>query len=145
METAKLEESHLDHGVNDRTLAWLETLEFKPGDVTVQTLELPDNCADLESALHGPVVGDSEIYENYVTYSVRGGRAGESRMIAAPKRATRLITVVVGPFGANPCVLYTCYGGPAAPREPFEFSPDDNSADAIESREFWAVHALASE
>ena len=29
------------------------------------------------------------------------------------------------------------------PREPFEFDVDDNSADAIESREVWDEHALA--
>jgi len=38
-------------------------------------------------------------------------------------------------------VLYTAYGGPVAPREPFDRSLDEEAK--AESEKFWAEHALA--
>ena len=46
------------------------------------------------------------------------------------------MTIVCGPHDGHDFVLFTAYGGPQAPREPFE----DKSPEA---RKFWEEHALA--
>ena len=53
------------------------------------------------------------------------------------------MTVVAGPDGEIPCRLYTCYGGPCAPREPGDTSLSDE--ERAESLAFWLQHALSSE
>jgi hypothetical protein len=42
-------------------------------------------------------------------------------------------------------ILYTAFGGPAAPREPGDPSLDGNEAGLAESKAFWAEHALSSQ
>lgn len=47
----------------------------------------------------------------------------------------------MGPFGGDPCVLYTVVGGPAAPKEladPYLTAEERPAAEA-----FWREHALA--
>lgn len=76
-----------------------------------------------------------------------GTRHYESRIINAPMRPTRTLTVIAGPYETHECVLYTCYGGPCAPREPGDFKgdPQDLAGERQrqESNDFWAVHALS--
>ena len=42
-------------------------------------------------------------------------------------------------------VMYTCYGGPSAPREPGDmyFQLPGKEEELAASKKFWAVHALA--
>lgn len=61
-----------------------------------------------------------------------------------PSRQTRLLTVIAGPHEGDGCVLYTAHGGPAAPREPWDPSLNDDAAALEESRAFWSVHALSA-
>lgn len=150
MEKTKInitDESHLDHGVNDRTLDWLRTLEVPVGEVSVQTLRLPDSCADLMSALRGPLAGDPPVPERYVSYVRRGARNGLTRVLLGKRpRPTRFITVVTGPHNGAEGVLYTCYGGKEMPQEPWEFSGDDIDPEKYsKSIELWSTHALAHE
>lgn len=140
-----LPQSHLDHGVTTAQLAWAmkqihENTE-PDGEVHSHELCLPLELGTVESALYGPAAGDEPIPEVIVRYQVRGDRAGRSRIISAPTRKTSKLTVVVGPFGVHPAVLYTIHGGPPAPREPFELDPDTPEYD--ESVSFWDIHALA--
>lgn len=74
----------------------------------------------------------------------RGDRSWESRLVRATPVQTRLVTVVAGPHDGSPCVLYTAYGGPQAPREP----GDPNIRDDAERKAcvaFWSEHALIAE
>jgi len=53
------------------------------------------------------------------------------------------VTIIAGPHEGHSCILYTAYGGPAAPREaadPYIESEEEREA----SRAFWAVHALSA-
>ena len=52
-----------------------------------------------------------------------------------------MMTVIGGPDGDDPCVLYTAFGGPAAPREPWDPSLDE--AGWAASLAFWEAHALS--
>lgn len=143
---AIIEGSHVDHELSDAQITWaLAQLADAPaGLVTVRQLTLPTRLGRVPSALWGPAEGDQPIPESSVVYRRRGDRAGESRCIdgAMPRRMSRHVTVVVGPAeGHEGLVLYTCYGGACAPREPWDTSL---SGDALaESRAFWAEHALA--
>jgi hypothetical protein len=137
-----LDASHLDHSLTPAHVAWL--LEYFSDRVGffLETVELPPELPDLPCGLHGPLVGDPPVPESEVTYRRRGERLGATRLCARPSRPTRLLTVIAGPDGDEPCALYTAFGGPAAPREPFDLSmaPDEVQAAA---RAFWAEHALS--
>jgi len=130
-------ESHLDHALTSAQIKFILDLDAKEGEVVVQTIELPEHLGLVPCALHGPIMGDEPVPESEVTYKVRGQRDGASRMVARIVRTTRLVTVISGPDGGQPCILFTAFGGPQAPRESFE---DDSE----ESREFWKLHALSS-
>jgi hypothetical protein len=131
-------ESHLDHGLTKAQVEFILGIDAPAGQVTVQTVELPEDLGTVPCGLHGPVMGDEPVLEADVTYEVRGQRKGASRLVERPIRSTRIVTVISGPHEGEPCVLYTAFGGPQAPREPFE---DDSE----ESQIFWSQHALSSE
>lgn len=132
-------DSHLDHGLTDAQREYLGGLEVSPGDaVVVKTIELPAELGEVPCALYGPTMGDDPVPESEVEYAVRGDRKGESRLVARPARMTNKVTVIAGPHDGMRDVLFTAFGGPAAPREVFECDDD-------ESREFWKEHALAKE
>ncbi len=125
-----------------------------------ETFELPPEFGTVPCALVGPAVGMPPISEDDVYYIIRGGRKIASRMWSGPidpsftpsvgdaprylapiQPQVRMLTVIAGPHKDEPCVLYTAYGGPLAPR-----SPGDNDIasweELLESREFWSKHAL---
>lgn len=129
-------DSHLDHNLTQAQIDFVLALDAADGALTVQTVELPAELGSVPCALYGPSMGDDPIPESCVSYAVRGGRAGESRLIDKGSRASRLITVISGPHDGRGCVLFTAFGGPQSPREPFEDTGE-------ESRAFWAAHALA--
>ena len=138
--------SHLDHGLSPEHLAWLQEVFADREGFFEATVDVPPHLSsELMSALWGPSSGDAPIREPDVEYVVRPGRRCVSRVLVNPLatlRPTRRLSVVAGPFESEPCVLYTAYGGPAAPREPGD--PTISSWHGIlESRTFWAEHALA--
>lgn len=136
--------SHLDHDLTAAHVAWI-TLHFADRDgFFLETVELPPELPPVTCALHGPLVGDPPVPESEVSYRRRGDRPDSSRLCAREPRPTRLLTVIAGPEGDEPCVLYTAFGGPAAPREPFD--PGVAEGELLEaSRAFWAEHALSDE
>lgn len=136
--------SHLDHGLTAAHVAWLERRFVSRTGFFLETVELPAELPPLTCALHGPLVGDPPVPEDEVSYRRRGDRPGASRLCARPSRPTRLLTVIAGPEGEDPCVLYTAFGGPAAPREPFDPGLADGELREA-SRAFWAEHALSDE
>lgn len=139
----KHKDSHLDHGLTEAQIAWI--LEQgagwgAPEGVRIETLELPEKLGTVPCALRGPVMGDDPIPEARVRYARRGDRAGLSRfVIDLEPVATCKVTVIAGPHDGLPCVVYTAFGGPLAPKEPWDASPDEKEA----SQSFWTAHALA--
>lgn len=136
--------SHIDHALPPETVESL-LLRFRGRDAFfIDTISLEGEHAPwLVNALYGPLAGDAPVAESDVHYAVRDPRRWASRMVKLPTRFTRLLTIVAGPVDEHPCVLYTAYGGPAAPREPGD--PSLGSFEEIrQSREFWSQHALAA-
>lgn len=132
-------ESHLDHGIDDTTLELLRQRFADRDSFLIETFTVPGGRFRCD--LHGPACGDLPVLEAEVLYRVRGQRPGASRVINRDPRWTDQLTVIAGPSGDLPCVLYTTFGGPAAPREPFD--PSLDPAGLAESRAFWAEHALS--
>ena len=133
--------AHLDHTLTSAHIAFILD---RFGDRTgffLETVALPDGLDPLPCGLHGPLLGDKPVHEEECSYEVRGQRAGASRLCARPARLVRTLTVIAGPYEGEPCVLYTAFGGPAAPREPWDTDLDDEGRAA--SRAFWAEHALS--
>ncbi len=142
-----LPESHVDHGLTEAHLDFLrEYFELNPQKsvIFIDTIDLPERLAPLDCGLYGPIMGDEPVGEDVVTYMVRGNRKCASRMVNLPKRKTRKLVFICGPSGDKPCVLYTAYGGPLAPREPGDLSIG-SWEEVLASRKFWAEHALAYE
>jgi hypothetical protein len=142
--------SHLDHALTPAVVAYI-TARFAGRDAFfIETITLPythngEALPEVPCGLHGPLMGDAPIPESECTYQVRGERPGPSRMTARPVRTVRTLTVIAGPHEGEPCVLYTAFGGPSAPREPFDAAlqgPDASEAKAA-SVAFWGEHALS--
>lgn len=95
--------------------------------------------------LRGPLVGDPPIPESAVRYAPRPPREYPSRMLLDGRPTTTdQVTLILGP-GDEPrsCVVYTCYAGPLAPREPTDPALADDLR--AESEAFWRDHALVAE
>ena len=133
--------SHLDHGLCESVVSHIAERFAARDAFFIETFELPSELPSASSGLHGPLAGDAPVLESEVVYEPRGGRQGASRLCDRPARVTRLVTVIGGPHGDETCVLYTAFGGPLAPREPWDESL--TSEQAAESRAFWAEHALS--
>ena len=107
----------------------------------VETFDIPNNFESVPCGLIGPATGGDPVPETAVTYVTRGNRAGESRMVDAPPVMSRKVTVIMGPHEGE-TILYTAYGGPCAPREPWDASLTDE--ERVESEKFWSEHALST-
>lgn len=135
--------SHTDHNL---TVGQLDFIKQKFADRTaffLETVELPEELGTVEIALVGPATGANPVAETDVRYVIRGGRKCATRALPGntPKPVSRFVTVIAGPHEAEECVLYTAYGGPAAPREPGDPGLK-TMAEIEEARVFWAQHAL---
>lgn len=126
-------DSHLDHGLRAEHLRWLLERFRDREAFFVETVELPAELPPLSSALYGPTMSDAPVLDTEVVLEARGGRSWPSRLVDRPQRPTRLLTVVAGPHEGLACVLYTSYGGPAAPREPGDPALAAASVEAQES------------
>ena len=137
MSITRHKDSHLDHNLTSEQIKFVLGLDAQEGELTIQTVTLPDHLGTVPCGLYGPVMGDEPVTEAEVSYHVRGERKGKSRLIIgrAP-RTTRLLTVISGPHDGLACVLFTAFGGPQAPKEPFEDDSDETKA-------FWNQHALS--
>jgi hypothetical protein len=142
------EASHLDHDINatqtSHAVASARRAIVEQGltGLCIHTVELPEQYGTVPCGLYGPLMGDEPVPEAEVVYEVRGDREGASRLVKRPTRQVRTVTVIAGPHEGEPWVVYTVFGGPVSPREPFNVPEDDTDALA-ESRAFWAVHALS--
>ena len=138
--------SHLDHNLNPNHLEWLLATFVDRTSFFIETVTIPLGLDPIPCGLYGPAVGDPPVPEQDVYYLVRGHRSCASRVLRRPAkpRPSRLLTVIAGETMDGPCVLYTAYGGPSAPREPGDLTLSLWSS-IEESRAFWADHALAHE
>lgn len=135
--------SHTDH-VSQLILGYvLGRFTNRTGFFT-DTFELPGFLGHLTNDLYGPLAGDPPVSEEDVTYARRPGREWVSRLVNRPKRATKLCTVVAGPFEKSDCVLYTVFGGPLAKRELGDPALLKDEKLYLEAREFWRDHALVN-
>lgn len=132
-------ESHVDHGLTEEQLAYLVNMFADRDAFFIETVELPEHLGTVSCGLHGPVMGDAPVPETEVHYAVRGNRAGKSRLVGRAPRPTRLVSVIAGPHEEEPCILYTAFGGPVAPKEPFDAEGEERTR----SEAFWAEHALS--
>ena len=125
--------SHLDHGLTPEHIVWLLETFADRNEFFIETVDIPAHLPAVTSALYGPVMGDLPIAESEVWYTIRGGRRCASRVLAsaAAPRPTRMLTVVAGPHEGAPCVLFTAYGGYAAPREPGDTTIPSWEADGV--------------
>jgi hypothetical protein len=141
MSIIRHKDTHLDHSLTEEHLKFVLGLDPSTrGDISSPVrafaVEMPAALAPLPCGLHGPIMGDDPVPEDEVIYEVRGNRKGESRLVDRPVRQSRFVAVVAGPHDGHDWVLFTAYGGPVMPREPF----DDDSE---ETKEIWATHALS--
>lgn len=136
--------SHTDH-VSPEVLSYLQERfpAVDPGPITViETVPLPEGLT-ATSGLYGPTCGDAPVLKGEAYYANRPGREYRSRLVRLPKREVRQVTVIMGRYGKDPCVLYTAFGGPLAPKEPDD--PSLQSHERAASVAFWAEHALSDE
>ena len=133
--------SHLDHDLAAQHLTWILKRFSDKSAFFIETVLLPDDLGALSCGLHGPLMGDAPVPDAEARLDVRGNRAGASRLCDRAPRLTRTLTVIAGPNGEDACILYPAFGGPVAPREPWDPSLDDAGRAASEA--FWAEHALS--
>ena len=141
--------SHTDHALTEAHIDWIKAkFADRSGPFWCETLEMPEHLGDLPCSLYGPLTGDKPVAEETCTYHVRGEgdkqRAGASRiLLGGAPRQTRIITVMGGAYDGFDNVLFSAYGGPQAPREPFDPSLAKDEAAKAASMAFWLEHALA--
>lgn len=135
-------DSHIDHSLTQAQLDHITTRFAGRTAFFIETFELPSSAGTVPCGLYGPSMGDSPVDDAgdlEVHWDFRGDRKWKSRLIAAPTRPTQLVTVIAGPHDAEPCVMYTAFGGPCAPQEP----GDPGCRDFAASVDYWLDHALA--
>ncbi len=154
--------SHVDHGITPAQLAWiLAEIGPRDTDFLLEKLELPPELGTVLSGLYGPIAGDPPIGEEDVVYRRRGDRKIASRLIRRPLRPTNRVVVIAcrrvrdrqmpeidaerGPEPEPELILATVYGGPLAPREPWDESIQEVEPLLADSHAFWRDHALALE
>lgn len=143
--------SHTDHGLQPQHWGFLLDVAGSHveecGDALIsliRTVVLPEGCPDINNALYGPACGDPEVKDNEVVLESRNGRPWVDRMIDRPSRPSRLLTIIAvpewrGEEAGRRLVVFTAYGGPAAPQNP----ADPSNKDVEGARRFWSQHALA--
>lgn len=135
--------SHLDHGLGQAVIEWLLKKCEGRSHFFIETFELPPELGTVPCGLHGPALGDEPVPDSECRAEIRGSRTWSSRICDRPVRQVRTVSVIAGPHGDAPCVLYTAFGGPVAPREPGDpnIQSDEERARSIA---FWRLHALSA-
>lgn len=135
-------QSHLDHGLGEKVIVEILSRFASRDAFFIETFELPEGLGTVPCGLHGPLTGDAPVSDEECVLEARPGRDGPSRLCGRAPKQTRLVTVIGGPSG-EACILYTAYGGPLAPREPWDPSIQNEPRLLAESTAFWREHALS--
>lgn len=93
----KHRDSHIDHGLSEAQLRYLLDRFADRESFFIETLTLTRELGTVPCGLYGPIMGDSVIREDEVTYAPRGSRAWPSRLIDLPARQQHEVTVIAGP------------------------------------------------
>lgn len=133
-------DSHTDHALTAAHVAFVLAAFGERDRFFLETVELPADLPGLPCDLHGPAMGDAPVPDAECRSEVRGTRAGPSRICDREPRTTRTLTAIGGVHNGE-CILFTAFGGPAAPREPWD--PSLTGSAFAESVDFWAAHALS--
>lgn len=139
--------SHLDHGLSEAVISHVRGRYLNhcgSGEVWIDVIQLPPGLGTVPCALQGPLTGLHPIHELEVTYKIRGDRKWASRTVSPllyPVKQSKYLTIIGGPDDDGEEILYTAHGGPHAPREPGDPAIESWS-ELVNSRSFWAVHAL---
>jgi len=155
-------ESHTDHSIPAEVRSYVLEKFARRKSFFVETIEYPDRATlftgkslnDWSSTPHSyesklppvPCALHLNVPEDEVYYAKRGDREYESRMCKRPPRMVREVTIIAGPHPDDPdagMILYTMYGGLAAPKEPND--PRLTDEEREESIAFWSKAALGSE
>lgn len=134
------DDSHTDHAITPEQMEYIMAKFGHRDAFFIETVDLPPRLGTVPCGLHGPIMGDEAVPESEVSYSQRGEREGDSRMCDRPARQVSQVTLIAGPHEDEPCILYTAFGGPLAPKEPTD--PTIEEKDLPASKEFWGQHAL---
>ena len=134
------DQSHTDHNITPAQMAYIMEKFGHRDAFFIETVDLPPRLGTVPCGLHGPLMGDDPVPESEVTYAQRGEREGDSRLCERATREVSQVTLIAGPAGDEPCILYTAFGGPLAPQEPTDPSLADEKRE--ESEAFWKDHAL---
>lgn len=110
-------DSYIEKRITQDHIAYIVDMLAHVEDTDIFTITLPSKLPTISCGLFGPILGDDPIPESKVIYGKRGTRDWLSRMVNRPLRQTNIITAIVGPYRNDPCILYTAFSGPAAPRE----------------------------
>lgn len=139
---------HADHGLTDthKQIAEVLLVSREPG-FHIVTVDV-SNVGWLDNALYGPACGDDPVDESLVFYTKRTPDRPGSRMIHKSFRKSRQMTTIgsvsapIVEGGEKSIVIFTCHGGPAAERSPFDKSLVTDK-EMVDSLRFWRDHALA--
>jgi hypothetical protein len=139
-------DSHLDHGLTSEHLKLLFDLFGNRNSFFIETVIIKEPLPLVPCGLYGPRMGDRKVHDDHVLWERRGDRPYLSRVLPrVPMRLQDKLTVICGPHEGHPCILYTAFGGPLAPKEVRDPSLEKDRAESIqESIDFWADHALVS-
>ncbi len=135
--------SHFDHDLPFGILSYLLNKFRDTNEFSITTYDF--GAGEFPCALVGPITGFPSVKETEVFYLKRGIREYESRCVDSSKyqvKNTSLITVIAGPYQDIPCMLYTAFPGPLAPKEVFD--PKLSLDEREHSIKFWSEHALAA-
>jgi hypothetical protein len=138
----RIDASHLDHGLTEPQISHIMATFAGRDAFFIETIELPEELGMVDCGLHGPLMGDDPVGDDECELVRRGDRPNLSRLCDRQPRPTRQVTVIAGPHGDDPCVLYTAFGGPVAEKEVGDPTLTDDDAIA-KSAAFWAEHALS--
>lgn len=131
---------HADHGIPPEVIQALVT-QLNPEGFFLKTLPLPEGTPDVLCGIYGPNMGDAPVPEAEVTYKQRTPDRPMSRMVARPQRPVRIVTLI-GTTTPEGVLVFTCYGGPQAEREPGDPSLQNDPAALEAAKRFWSQHAL---
>lgn len=114
-------DSHVDHHLTDKQMAFIADKFAGKDAFFIETFDLPKELGTVPCALIGPVTGFAPLTENDTYLAKRDGREHDSRLTKKYSAfETLTVTVIAGPHEGKPCILYTAFGGPQAPKEPGE-------------------------
>jgi hypothetical protein len=141
-------DSHMDHALSDEVVEHLIKRFADKDGFFAGEFELPEGLT-ISCGAYGPENGDEVVTPDEIFMVCRNGRDGDTPLIKRPMRETQKFFIVAGPHDGHSAYLYTCYGGPQAPRETWDSTIADNPDGELDwANRYWATptkagHALA--